>query len=103
MPSNFMMYLFLGFFLFIVVMYVIRKGKNLFAPVTIVEATVVHKQKVETFSKYSGNGKHVKYAVTFLAKNKRLSFYVSSLSYGGYKVGESGTLTYKGDRLIDFS
>lgn len=103
MPENIMLYIFLGFFLFIGVAYFIRRGKNIFAPVTIVDATVVHKQKVETFSKYSGTGKHVKYAVTFLAKDKRLSFYVSSLSYDGYKVGESATLTYKGDRLIDFS
>ena len=31
------------------------------------------------------------------------SFYVSELSYGGYRVGESGTLKYRGDRIIDFN
>lgn len=103
MPENFMLYIFLAFFLFIGIAYAIRKGKNIFAPVKIVDATVVHKQKVEVFSKYAGNGKQIKYAVTFLANDKRLSFYVSSVSYDGYKVGESATLTYKGDRLIDFS
>jgi hypothetical protein len=43
-----------------------------------------------------------KYAVTFQIGNKRKSFYVSELSYGGYRKGEKGTLTYRGDRLIDF-
>ena len=103
MPGNLISYIFAAFFLFIGVMYAIRKGRNIFAPTKIVEATVVHKQKVEMFSKYSGHGKHEKYAVTFLVQDKRLSFYVSSLSYDGYKVGRSATLTYKGDRLIDFS
>lgn len=103
MPENFMMYLFLAFCLFIAIMYAIRMGKNLLSPVRVIDATVVHKQEVESFSKYSGNGKQVKYSVTFLADDKRLSFYVSALSYDGYHVGETATLTYKGDRLIDFS
>jgi len=55
---------------------------------------------VEQFSKY---GKRVKYAVTFLTDGKKKSFYVSEFSYNGYRKGEKGTLTYQGDRLIDFS
>ena len=68
-----------------------------------VSATVVNKQVKESFSKYSGNGKGKVYYVTFLAGGKRRNFKVSDFSYNGYRIGESGTLTYKGDRLIDFS
>lgn len=65
-------------------------------------ATVVHKQVNEVFSKYSGNGKAYNYYVTFQFNGKRKSFSVSEFSYNGYRKGETGTLKYKGDRLIDF-
>ena len=68
-----------------------------------VRAEVVGKQTVEFFSKYAAGGKRVKYAVTFLIDGKKKSFYVSEFSYGGYRRGERGQLTYQGDRLIDFS
>lgn len=67
-----------------------------------VSATVVHKQKVEQKSFKTPPYISYKYAVTFQIGNKRKSFYVSELSYGGYRKGEKGTLTYRGDRLIDF-
>ena len=67
-----------------------------------VKAKVVHKQSSEVFSKYSGTGKAYKYYVTFQINGKRKSFPVSELSYNGYRIGESGALKYKGDRLIDF-
>ena len=70
-------------------------------PVTV-RAEVVHKQTVEFYSRTAPGGKRVKYSVTFLANGKKKSFYVSEFSYGGYRKGEKGTLTYKGDRLIDF-
>ena len=66
-------------------------------------ATVVNKQKYEVFSKYSGTGKIEKHCVTFLINGKRKIFDVSEFSYNGYHKGETGTLKYKGDRLIDFS
>lgn len=103
MPNNITMYFFFGIILLLVVPYGIRFFRNRFAPVKTANATVVNKQKVETFSKYSGSGKSTKYAVTFSVVGKRLSFYVSEFSYGGYRIGETGKLTYKGDRLIDFS
>ncbi len=103
MPENFLPLLSLGLGLLVAVIYLIRFFRNKLAPVITVNAVVVHKQKVETVSKYSGTGKHTKYAVTFLANGKRLSFYVSEFSFGGYRMKESGTLKYKGDRLIDFS
>ena len=66
------------------------------------KATVVHKQINEVFSKYSGSGKAYRYYVTFQFNGRRKSFSVSELSYNGYRKGETGTLKYKGDRLIDF-
>ena len=75
---------------------------NKHAPVKTVKATVIDKQVVETFSKYSGSGKQEKYAVVFSAEGKKVSFYVSQFSYNGYKINEKGTLKYKGDRLISF-
>ena len=73
-----------------------------FSPIRTVSAVVVDKHKTEAFSKYAGNGKSVKYVVVFSIGGKKKGFYVSQLSYGGYRVGEKGTLTYRGDRLMDF-
>lgn len=49
------------------------------------------------------NGKHIRYVIVFEAEGKTLSFYVSEFSFGGYRKGERGKLTYQGGRLIDFS
>ena len=68
-----------------------------------VKATLVNKQVTESFSKYSATGKTNHYYVTFQIGTKRRSFKVSEFSYNGYHKGETGTLKYKGDRLIDFS
>lgn len=104
MWENPMTYVGIGMLILWVVAYGIRLCRNWFAPVLTVKATVANKQPVENFSKCSRSGKSIKkYAVTFSAEGKRLSFYVSEFSYGGYRIGESGKLTYKGDRLIDFS
>ncbi|MBE6958351.1 MAG: DUF2500 domain-containing protein [Ruminococcaceae bacterium] len=73
-----------------------------YGPTTTVRATVVNKQVTESFSKHSGTGKSNQYYVTFLIGKKRRSFRVSEFSYGGYHKGETGTLKYKGDRIIDF-
>ena len=67
-----------------------------------VKATLVNKQVTEDFSKYSASGKSYHYYVTFSINGKRRSFQVSEFSYNGYHKGETGTLKYKGDRLIDF-
>lgn len=98
-----MVYVYLALGLVLVIPFAIKLGRNIFSPVTVVKATVVHKQTVETFSKYSGTGKHVRYAVTFSVNGKNRSFYVSGFSYNGYRKGDVGTLKYKGDRLISFT
>lgn len=93
----------LAFWLLVAIRIVVKVVRNKYAPVKTVKAVVIDKHKVESFSKYSGNGKRNKFVVVFSANGKKLSFYVSEFSYGGYKIKESGTLKYKGDRIIDFS
>ena len=81
---------------------IVRIFKNRYAPIKTVKAVVIDKNKVETFSKYSGNGKSEKYVIVFSIDGKKKSFYVSQFSYNGYRVNEKGTLKYKGDKLIEF-
>lgn len=106
MPESFpniLIILVSALWLFVLIRVIFRVVKNKYAPVKTVKAVVVDKHKIETFSKYSGNGKREKYVIVFSAEGKKLSFYVSEFSYGGYRIKETGKLKYKGDRLIDFS
>ena len=81
---------------------IVRTIKNRHAPIKTVKAVVIDKNKIETFSKYSGSGKSVKYVIVFSVDGKKKSFYVSQFSYNGYRINENGTLKYKGDKLIEF-
>ena len=94
--------LFAALWLFVIVKLAVRAIRNRTAPVKTVKATVVDKQKTEHFSKYSGTGKRERYVVVFLAEGVKSSFYVSEFSWRGYRKGETGTLQYRGDKLIDF-
>ena len=94
--------LFVGVSALAVVSLLVKAIKNRYAPIKTVKAIVVDKNKVETFSKYSGTGKNEKYVIVFSVGGKKKSFYVSQFSYNGYRVNERGTLKYKGDKLIDF-
>ena len=94
--------LFLGVGALAVVSLLVKAVKNRYAPIKTVKAVVIDKNKVEAFSKYSGNGKSEKYVIVFSANGKKKSFYVSQFSYNGYRINEKGTLKYKGDKLIDF-
>ena len=87
---------------YVVLMVVVlaRLLRSRFGSVKTVEAEVVGKQTVEQFSKYGG--KKVRYVVNFLVDGRKKSFYVSEFSYNGYRKGERGQLTYRGDRLIEF-
>ena len=91
-----------GLWLWAMVRLLMKGLKSKYAPVKTVKALVVDKQIIETFSKYSGNGKHEKYVIVFSVNGKKKSFYVSQFSYSGYRVNEEGALTYKGDKLIEF-
>ena len=95
--------LFIGVGALAMVSFLIRTIKNRYAPIKTVKAVVIDKNKIETFSKYSGNGKAEKYVIVFSANGKKKSFYVSQFSYNGYRINEKGTLKYKGDKLIEFS
>ena len=94
--------LFIGIGALAMVSIIARTIKNRYASVKTVKAIVIDKNKVETFSKYSGTGKSEKYVIVFSVDGKKKSFYVSQLSYNGYRVNEKGTLKYKGDKLIEF-
>lgn len=94
--------LFLGVGALAVVSLLVKAVKNRYAPIKTVKAVVIDKNKVEAFSKYSGNGKSEKYVIVFSVDGKKKSFYVSQFSYNGYRVNERGTLKYKGDKLIEF-
>jgi len=94
--------LFIGLGALAMVSIIVRTIKNRYAPIKTVKAVIIYKNKVETFSKYSVNGKCEKYVIVFSIGGKKKSFYVSQYSYDGYRVNEKGTLKYKGDRLIEF-
>ncbi|MBQ6997104.1 MAG: DUF2500 family protein [Oscillospiraceae bacterium] len=103
MKDNIVGIVFLGLTIVCTAVYLVKFFCDRYGRVKTVKATVVHKQTVESFSKYAGNGTHTRYCVTFLIGGKRRSFYVSEFSYRGYKLNESGTLKYRGSRIIDFS
>ena len=94
--------LFIGIGALAMVSIIVRTIKNRYAPIKTVKAVIIGKNKVETFSKYSGTGKHEKYVVVFSVDGKKKSFYVSQFSYNGYRVNEKGLLKYKGNKLIEF-
>ena len=94
--------LMLGLWLWAMVRLLIKAIKTKYAPVKSVSAEVIDKQILETFSKYSGNGKHEKYIIVFSVNGKKKSFYVSQFSYDSYRIHEKGILKYKGDKLIEF-
>ena len=94
--------LFFGIWLLALIRVLIKAVKTKYAPVKSVKAVVIDKHIIETFSKYSGNGKSEKYVIVFSVDGKKKSFYVSQFSYGGYRINEQGTLKYKGDRMIGF-
>ena len=81
---------------------IVRTIKNRYAPIKKVKAVIIDKNKIESFSKYSGSGQTEKYVIVFSVNGKKKSFYVSQFSYNGYKVNEKGTLKYKGNKLISF-
>ena len=102
MPDNLMGYIGLTLFIVWFVAMLVWFLRRQFSPIKTVRATVVNKQISESFSKYSGTGKSQTYRVTFLIDGKCRSFRVSAFSYKGYRKGETGTLKYKADRLINF-
>lgn len=89
--------------LMVMIQFIFKALRNKYAPVKAVKAVLINKHMISTFSKYAGNGSRKKYVIVFSAEGKKMSFYVSEFSYRGYKIHETGTLKYKGDKIIDFS
>ena len=79
-----------------------RLLRSRFGKPKTVSSQVAGKQTVEYYSRTAPGGKRTRYAVSFLVNGKKKSFYVSEFSWNGYREGERGTLTYQGDRLIEF-
>ena len=78
--------------------------KNKHAKVKSVKVQVVDKFKADKFTKiYGSSARTPQYYVVFRIDKKKKTFRISEFSYSGYRVGESGTLVYKGDKLVDFN
>ena len=90
-------------FILIFLYVIIRHFTDKYGKVKTVEATVLNKSKMKPFSKMGSAGAATRYYVVFQTNGKKMSFRVSEFSYNGYRIGEKGTLKYKGDRLIDFN
>ncbi len=71
------------------------------APIKTVKARVVAKDNSKLPSRYASSAQPP-CRVIFDVKGKTKAFTVSGFSYNSYKLGEEGTLTYKGDRVISF-
>ena len=92
-----------GLWFFVAIKVAIRYFRSRNGKQRTVKAKVTDKVRTETFDKYHGSGKAYQYRVVFEAEGKKISFAVSEFSWAGYHVGETGTLKYCGDRLVDFS
>ena len=102
MPDNLIGYIAVAFVVVMFAAILVRYFRRQYGRTQTDHAVIVNKQKTDVFSQYSGTGKEQRYFVTFLVNGKHRSFSVSKFSYNGYRIGETGTLKFKGDRLIDF-
>ena len=103
LPQIIFITLLFGLWLFVAIKVTIRYFRSRYGKQRTVKAKVTDKFRSETFDKYHGSGKAYQYRVVFEAEGKKISFAVSEFSWTGYHVGETGTLKYRGNRLIDFS
>ncbi len=88
--------------LFFWILIAIRFFISRFSPVKTTKAEICDKYintRVSAYPKMLGGDKHM---VVFSCGKKKLSFPVSEFSYDTYKVGEKGTLKYKGGKIISF-
>lgn len=100
MPENLAAAILLALWLVLILSMAVRFLFRRLAPEKTIWAQVIDKHKIEVFSR---TGPRARYTVVFQTEGgKKLSFYVSEFSYGGYRRGETGALKYRGDRIIDF-
>ena len=99
-----MQFTLVGLLVFAYIRFFTRTIGSSVGPVKQAKARVIDKNIwYTTGEKAKGYKKKPNYVIVFdIGKGKKKSFYVSELSYGGYHVGESGTLKYRGDRIIEF-
>ena len=74
--GNIGFFLFLGLWLVVFVIAMVRMLRSKYGPMKTVKATVVDKHQTESFSKYSGNGKQTRHVIVFEADGRKISFYV---------------------------
>ena len=68
-----------------------------------VNATVVNKYKIDTATKIKGSlASPERCVVVFDINGKTRILFVSAFSYGGYRIGETGVLKYRGRQVVDF-
>ena len=93
---------FVAFLAFLLIAPIVRIIYTSLQSKKTVKAIVVEKHISEQVSKYAGDGRPKKCIVVFSIDGKTKGFQVSEFSYAGYKVNDTGMLTYKGNRLINF-
>lgn len=98
-------YVSIGLSILLPVLLIFYYGKLFFSKTKEGEAVVVRKECYEkqTVSKHPISSSQTVYEVIFLCENRELLFQVSEVSYPHYRVGQKGTLKWKGKRLLDFS
>ncbi len=110
MPENFESIIGYGLLLLTVLFWVVvlcrlavKLYRDRYTPVRTVKGRIADKYLSDRLARLYGSaaGK-AGYVVVFEAKEKTLSFRVSELTYHSLKVGQKGTLRYKGSRWIDF-
>ena len=91
------------FFVICWALIVLRFIKSRYANVRTVKAVITDKYKYDPVSHVPGTFNNMAtYTVVFSVGTKKLAFGVSEYSFANFRVGEKGTLTYKGGRLIGF-
>lgn len=77
--------------------------RDKYTKVKTAKARVVDKFKADQFARIYGSAARVpQYYVVFQMNGRKKAFRVSEFSYAGYRIGESGTLKYRGGKLVDF-
>ena len=100
--QEFVNYILIAIFLLCCFLITVKLIRSKFASLKTVKAEVFDKYKPDAISKYPENWKSKSCFVVFKTKDKKLSFNISEYSYNIYRIGEKGTLKYKGSKIISF-
>ena len=101
--NNNLSFLAVAFFVICWVLIALKLTKGRYAESRKVKAVITDKYKYTPASHIPGTfNNKTEYTVVFSVGKKKLAFNVSEYSFSNYRVCKKGTLTYKGDRLIEF-